>query len=161
MKESNIARVGVLWVTPDQWTSQCKVAFGPDLTGPIVTGPPGMNICPLGTNAPSFPVFWSAKTPRIGSSAISFRRFISPYIPYQIDISHARANNRLMNTSERLLLRGGEVAEMIGCSRAMAYRLMQRGTIPVLRVPGGKTVRVPREALATWIKENTRAGAAA
>jgi excisionase family DNA binding protein len=66
-----------------------------------------------------------------------------------------------MNTSERLLLRGGEVAEMIGCSRAMAYRLMQRGTIPVLRVPGGKTVRVPREALATWIKENTRAGAAA
>ena len=59
------------------------------------------------------------------------------------------------------LLRGGEVAELIGCSRAMAYRLMQRGTIPVVRIPGGKTVRVPREALLLWIKDNTRAGAAA
>jgi excisionase family DNA binding protein len=59
------------------------------------------------------------------------------------------------------LLRGGEVAEVIGCSRAMAYRLMQRGTIPVVRIPGGKTVRVPRGALSQWIKDNTRAGAAA
>jgi excisionase family DNA binding protein len=50
------------------------------------------------------------------------------------------------------------VAELIGCSRAMAYRLMQRGIIPVVRIPGGKTVRVPREALLEWIKDNTRAG---
>ena len=56
------------------------------------------------------------------------------------------------------LLRGAEVAEVIGCSRAMAYRLMQRGTIPVVRIPGGKTVRVPRESLLEWIKVNTRAG---
>lgn len=59
------------------------------------------------------------------------------------------------------LLRGREVAELIGCSRAMAYRLMQRGTIPVVRIPGGKTVRVPREALLEWIKDNTQAGVAA
>ncbi len=56
------------------------------------------------------------------------------------------------------LLRGSEVAELIGCSRAMAYRLMKRGTIPVVRIPGGKTVRVPREALLGWIRDNTRAG---
>lgn len=56
------------------------------------------------------------------------------------------------------LLRGAEVAEVIGCSRAMAYRLMQRGTIPVVRIPGSKTVRVPRESLLEWIKVNTRAG---
>jgi excisionase family DNA binding protein len=43
----------------------------------------------------------------------------------------------------------------------MAYRLMQRGTIPVVRIPGGKTVRVPQQALVEWIKENTQAGAAA
>ena len=58
------------------------------------------------------------------------------------------------------LLRGAEVAEMLGCSRAMAYRLMQRATIPVLRVPGGKTIRVPREALEEWIRANTQAAAA-
>jgi excisionase family DNA binding protein len=58
-------------------------------------------------------------------------------------------------TTERLLLRGAEVAELCGCSRALAYRLMQRGVIPVVRVPGGKTVRVPRAALEQWIKANT------
>jgi excisionase family DNA binding protein len=58
--------------------------------------------------------------------------------------------------SKSLLLRGGEVADLIGCSRALAYRLMQRGTIPVVRVPGGKTVRVPREGLENWIRQNTK-----
>lgn len=62
----------------------------------------------------------------------------------------------MSDTNERLLLRGIEVAELIGCSRAMAYRLMQRGTIPVVRIPGGKTVRVPRAALLEWVKSNTR-----
>jgi excisionase family DNA binding protein len=57
---------------------------------------------------------------------------------------------------EPLLLRGGEVARLIGCSRAMAYRLMQRGVIPTVRLTGGKTVRVPREALVAWIKANTQ-----
>jgi len=57
---------------------------------------------------------------------------------------------------EPLLLRGREVAELIGCSRALAYRLMQRGTIPTVRIPGGKTIRVPRQALLEWIQANTR-----
>ena len=64
-----------------------------------------------------------------------------------------------MTCREPLLLKGGQVAELIGCSRALAYRLMQRNVLPVVRVPGGKTVRVPREALLEWIKANTRSGA--
>ena len=59
---------------------------------------------------------------------------------------------------EPLLLRGQEVAELIGCSRALAYRLMQRGVIPTVRIPGGKTVRVPRRALVEWITANTQGG---
>jgi len=63
--------------------------------------------------------------------------------------------NMSMPQLEPLLLRGKEVAELIGCSRAMAYRLMQRGTLPVVRIPGGKSIRVPREALVEWIRANT------
>jgi excisionase family DNA binding protein len=62
------------------------------------------------------------------------------------------------STPNDRLLRGAEVADLIGCSRAMAYRLMQRGDIPVVRMPGGKTVRVPAEALREWIRANTRVG---
>ncbi len=54
-----------------------------------------------------------------------------------------------------MLLRGREVAVLLGCSRALAYRLMQRGTIPTVRIPGGRTIRVPRAALLNWIDRNT------
>lgn len=63
-----------------------------------------------------------------------------------------------------LLLRGGEVAEVLGCSRALAYRWMAAGIIPTIRVPGSKAIRVPREALLAWIANSTqhpRGGAAA
>ena len=63
-----------------------------------------------------------------------------------------------MDDKDRLL-RGPEVAKLIGCSRAMAYRLMQRGTIPVVRIPGGKTVRVPYGALMEWVRQNTQQAA--
>ena len=59
------------------------------------------------------------------------------------------------------LLRGSEVADIIGCSRAMAYRLMQRGFIPVVHVGGGRTVRVPAEGLREWIRSNTTGGESA
>jgi excisionase family DNA binding protein len=55
-----------------------------------------------------------------------------------------------------LLLRGIEVAATLGISRALAYRWMQDGTLPVLRAPSGRVVRVPRAALEQWIAENTR-----
>lgn len=55
-----------------------------------------------------------------------------------------------------LLLRGNEVAAALGISRALAYRWMQDGTLPVLRAPSGRVVRVPRAALEQWIEAHTR-----
>jgi excisionase family DNA binding protein len=63
-----------------------------------------------------------------------------------------------MREIEPLLLRGTEVARLLGVSRALAYRWMANGTLPTLRVPGARTVRVPNDALAKWITENTQAG---
>jgi excisionase family DNA binding protein len=59
---------------------------------------------------------------------------------------------------ERLLLRGGEVARMLGISRALAFQWMQKGILPTIRVPGGRTVRVPRSGLLEFIEEQTRQG---
>jgi excisionase family DNA binding protein len=58
-------------------------------------------------------------------------------------------------TNERkpLLLRGGEVAETLGISRALAYRWMQNGTLPTIRV--SRSVRVPHDGLLRWIERNT------
>lgn len=53
-----------------------------------------------------------------------------------------------------LLLRGIEVAEELGISRALAYRWMSGGVLPVIR--HGRSVRVPREALLDWVKSNTQ-----
>jgi excisionase family DNA binding protein len=58
--------------------------------------------------------------------------------------------------SGRLLLRGGEVANVLGISRALAYRWMQNGTLPTIRV--SKSVRVPSEGLRAWIERTTQYG---
>jgi excisionase family DNA binding protein len=58
-------------------------------------------------------------------------------------------------SDEPLLLRGTEVAKLLGCSRAMAYRMMQKGLIPTIHLGAGKSVRVPRLALLEWIKART------
>ena len=66
--------------------------------------------------------------------------------------------DHLLNTQSpppALLLRGREVAELLGCSRALAYRLMQQRTIPTVRLPGGRSIRVPRAALLEWIDKRT------
>jgi excisionase family DNA binding protein len=60
-----------------------------------------------------------------------------------------------MESQERLLLRGEEVAELLNISRALAYRWMAAGILPVVRVPGGRSVRVPQRALLNWIETNT------
>ena len=54
---------------------------------------------------------------------------------------------------EPILLRGQEVAELLGVSRAKAYRLMQHRQIPVVLF--GKSVRCPRESLLGFIRERT------
>jgi excisionase family DNA binding protein len=58
--------------------------------------------------------------------------------------------------SERkpLLLRGGEVADALGISRALAYRWMQTGVLPTVRV--SRSVRVPHDGLLLWIQQNTQ-----
>jgi excisionase family DNA binding protein len=58
-----------------------------------------------------------------------------------------------------LLLRGREVAEEL-ISRALAYRWMQTGVLPVVRVPGARSVRVPRAALIAWVESRTCEAAA-
>lgn len=57
---------------------------------------------------------------------------------------------------DKLLLNAPQVAALLNISRALAYRWMQDGTLPVLRAPAGRVVRVPRAALEHWIEENTR-----
>lgn len=63
------------------------------------------------------------------------------------------------HTNERkpLLLRGPEVAIELGISRALAYRWMQNGTLPTVRV--SRSVRVPHDGLLHWIAQNTRPAA--
>jgi excisionase family DNA binding protein len=68
-----------------------------------------------------------------------------------------------MGDENTLLLTGPEVARELKISRALAFRWMQKGILPTVRVPGARTVRVPREALLNWVKKQTRqiGGAAA
>jgi excisionase family DNA binding protein len=60
-----------------------------------------------------------------------------------------------MENQGKLLLRGQEVAEALNISRALAYRWMAAGILPVVRVPGGRSIRVPQQALLRWIEINT------
>jgi excisionase family DNA binding protein len=65
-------------------------------------------------------------------------------------------NQKRIETDGALLLRGGEVADLLGCSRALAYRWMAAGVLPTVKVPGSRSIRVPRTALVKWIEENTQ-----
>lgn len=61
----------------------------------------------------------------------------------------------LKNVERRpLLLRPPEVSEMLGVSRALAYRWAQTGVLPVIRV--GRSVRIPHDALVAWIAARTQ-----
>jgi excisionase family DNA binding protein len=55
---------------------------------------------------------------------------------------------------DRLLLRGSEVAAVLGVSRALAYQWMKAGILPTIRVAG--SVRVPKEALLDWVATRTQ-----
>ena len=52
---------------------------------------------------------------------------------------------------DRLLLRAGEAAELLGVSRSRVYELIAQGTIPSIKL--GSTVRVPLDALRQWIAD--------
>lgn len=59
-------------------------------------------------------------------------------------------------TAMRELLTVEEVQAVLGIGRWKAYRMIERGELPTLRV--GRLVRVPRSALMDWIAMNTRPG---
>jgi excisionase family DNA binding protein len=65
-------------------------------------------------------------------------------------------NQKRVKSGEALLLRGDEVAEILRCSRALAYRWMAAGVLPTVRVHGSRSIRVPRAALVKWVEENTQ-----
>ena len=51
------------------------------------------------------------------------------------------------------LLKGGDVATMLGISRSLAYRMMRTGEIQSIRF--GRSIRVKPEALEKFLKERT------
>ncbi len=52
------------------------------------------------------------------------------------------------------LLRGEEVAQILNCSRAFAFRLMRQGKIRTVRM--GRAVRVRKQDLEAFILGNTQ-----
>jgi excisionase family DNA binding protein len=58
-------------------------------------------------------------------------------------------------TLDRLLLRSGEVAELLGISGSKASRMMRRGLLPSIKV-GPRAIRAPVDALRAWIAANER-----
>jgi excisionase family DNA binding protein len=62
---------------------------------------------------------------------------------------------------ERLLLRVSEVADLIGVSKATAYDLISRGSIPSVRLAGRGDrgmLRVPADALKKLASDTMRTG---
>lgn len=60
-------------------------------------------------------------------------------------------------TEDVVLLRAVEVARLTGLSRSQIYAMMATGRLPVIRI--GRAVRVPKRALAEWIKRKTESAA--
>ena len=55
--------------------------------------------------------------------------------------------------NQPLLLRATEVAELLGLGRSKVYEMIAAGDLPVTRI--GTAVRVPKDALMDWVRENT------
>lgn len=58
---------------------------------------------------------------------------------------------------ERLLLRVGEAAEAMGISRSSLYQAINRGEIPVIRITGSRSARIPKVWLERWVAEKISA----
>src|SRR5437899_699761 len=52
---------------------------------------------------------------------------------------------------ERLLLRVEEAATLLGVGRTTIYALVSAQKLPIVRI--GRSVRIPREVLLRWIRE--------
>ena len=51
------------------------------------------------------------------------------------------------------VLNANQLAAALGISRAGAYKLLNTGTFPTLRI--GKRLLVPKDKLVEWIEQNT------
>ncbi len=65
-----------------------------------------------------------------------------------------------MNTAKSfkdlpLTLRVGEVAELLGVSEKVAYRLTKRQDFPAIRV-GEKRIVIPRDHFLRWLDNNAK-----
>ncbi len=54
---------------------------------------------------------------------------------------------------EPLLLRANEVGKLLGLGRSKVFAMVAAGQLPAIRI--GRSVRVPREALERWVREQT------
>lgn len=59
----------------------------------------------------------------------------------------------LAATDERILLTVEETAQKLGIGRTLAWKLVQQGNLPSVRL--GRCVRVPREELEAWVKQQS------
>jgi excisionase family DNA binding protein len=53
------------------------------------------------------------------------------------------------------LLKPAEAAEQLRVSRSTIYRLIETGQLPSVHVGERRAVRIPREAIAAYIRANT------
>ena len=63
-----------------------------------------------------------------------------------------------IESSEKLLLRVSETAELLSVARSKAYAMVQAGELPSVRM--GKSVRVPAQALRDWVARQVGGAAA-
>jgi excisionase family DNA binding protein len=70
---------------------------------------------------------------------------------HYITIRNALDGRQMVSTTtEKLLYRPAEAADVIGVSRARAYELIAAGVIPSIKI--GTSVRVPVGALREWVE---------
>jgi excisionase family DNA binding protein len=76
-----------------------------------------------------------------------------------IDIDSGARYRADLHALPPLLLRVGDVAELLSISRSTAYRLIRSGELPSVKV--GCIIRVPFDQLCDWVAEHTVMGEAA
>jgi excisionase family DNA binding protein len=78
---------------------------------------------------------------------------IGPGDREQPEETQASADDRSGRPRAPLLLKAGQVAQLLGLGRSTVFALLAAGELPVIRI--GRSVRVPRVALEHWIDERT------
>ncbi len=59
-----------------------------------------------------------------------------------------------------ILLTAKEAGRLLSLSPQLIYQMAASGVLPTLRIPRGRSVRIPRDELLSWVKGNSRPGSA-